>query len=520
MTFFAKISYIIYNTPYLLIPFTPYAGGNQINLHFNIDDNGSAGYRIQRVIRWNDNVYFGPSGLFKDLSRYEQIPSIYVDDDGRITDMEFAFSDYDPKEDSRLNTYQDYLDQGDATPVAIPFETVDGVKDLEQFFQVQGSLRLMKDNREKIALSLIYHFVSNDPDIIVGYSLPRRNKLISLANNDDLRVFYFDRKLNTRSKEKIPTDGISDAQADLTIDFTNYYVDVNNEVPQDAVSYVIASEDLSTFLIVNDVNKNRIVFDFERNRTGVTYKYIDAEDDVVVVSPYDVANVNYDTQINFDEEEIVADDSLSTTESLSKLYTFKFWFDELINMTYEQSVETSEQSVNVDSNITTIEGEENLKTFKFSLEELSYLTYNKEVLDNGISVDSEGNIQTNSGINTPITLTPSITEMSSLSYTITVPDDSDTINVNQSITTSEVLQEDLPTVYELTYQASGAGTISGESEGFYEEGTGIFLTTSAFSGWSFSHWESNDPSLDGSTNSNLGFTISQDTDLTAVFTVE
>jgi hypothetical protein len=74
-----------------------------------------------------------------------------------------------------------------------------------------------------------------------------------------------------------------------------------------------------------------------------------------------------------------------------------------------------------------------------------------------------------------------------------------------------------PEYYELTYQASGPGSIIGDDEGTYQENTSIYVQAEPISGYSFSHWESNVATLDGNTSQVLNFNITQDTDLTAIF---
>jgi len=465
-----------YTTPYLYIPFTPYAGGNQINLHFNINENGSAGYYIQRIVRWTDSEAYPSDGLFSNsISRYEQIPAMYVDEDGRITDLDFAFTDYDPSEDGALVSYAEFVKQGDANPIVIPFETTGGANNLDAFKQVEGNIRLMKDNREKIALSLIYHFVSLTPDIIVGNYLPRRNKLISLANNDDLTVFFYDRELGSRDKEKLPTDYLSSQDSDISINYDNYYIDVNNTIPSEAVSYAIAGIGRETFLIVNDTSMDRLVFDFERNRTGVTYKFIDADDSSIEAN--DFAFTDYSESV-FTEENVVNESINVSTDSQVGNATFHLTAQEndITSVIYTESVFTEENIVNEEENVNTA-------------------SHDNSVVEFDITV-TESDTQS-------VSVSPSIyAEEKIVNTTDNVPTDSDF--------TPE-------TLYELTYQAEGPGQIIGDDEGTYQEGGSIFVQAEPFSGYSFSHWESNVSSLDGNTNQVLSFNISQDTDLTAIF---
>ena len=258
-----KVGSDTYDNPLLIVPFTKKHGGNMIAINAKIDDNGTVGRFIE-----NEG-----SGFAKWLGaeEFKHTPALYVDEHGRIEDLEFGFSDInigeeiDTNDDVDLTTLQK---QARISPVFMK----DDWGDISTNAPVYGTIKIHKDNREKISVMFSYHFVSTDNDVIIGAGLTKRNLLLSALPNEDLEVRFYDKKLISRKARGVK-DGeeIAKQEADISIDYENNTLTVNNQEPEGATSYCITTSDGLPLLIVNNTGKRLVTLDFERNRTGIQW---------------------------------------------------------------------------------------------------------------------------------------------------------------------------------------------------------------------------------------------------------
>jgi hypothetical protein len=262
-----KVGSDTYDNPLLIVPFTKKHGGNMIAINAKIDDNGDVGRFIE----------IEGSGFAEWLGaeKFKHTPALYVDEHGRIEDLEFGFSDInigeeiDTNDDVDLTTLQE---QARTSPVFMK----DDWGDISTNAPVYGTIKIHKDNREKISVMFSYHFVSTDNDVIIGAGLTKRNLLLSALPNEDLEVRFYDKKLISRKARGVK-DGEEIAQqqeekkADISIDYVNNTLTINNQEPEGATSYCITTSDGLPLLIVNNTGKRLVTLDFERNRTGIQW---------------------------------------------------------------------------------------------------------------------------------------------------------------------------------------------------------------------------------------------------------
>ena len=256
-----KVGSDTYDNPLLIVPFTKKHGGNMIAINAKIDDNGTVG----RFIETEGSGFAEWFGAEK----FKHTPALYVDEHGRIEDLEFGFSDINIGEivDNDADFLATLQEQARTSPVFMK-----GVwGDISANAPVYGTIKIHKDNREKISVMFSYHFVSTDNDVIIGAGLTKRNLLLSALPNEDLEVRFYDKKLISRKARGVK-DGeeIAKQEADISIDYVNNTLTVNNQ-KQDAISYCITTSDGLPLLIVNNTGKRLVTLDFERNRTGVQW---------------------------------------------------------------------------------------------------------------------------------------------------------------------------------------------------------------------------------------------------------
>ena len=256
-----KVGSDTYDNPLLIVPFTKKHGGNMIAINAKIDDNGTVG-RFIEIEGSGFAEWFG-------AEKFKHTPALYVDEHGRIEDLEFGFSDINIGEivDNDADFLADLQEQARTSPVFMKNDW----GDISTNAPVYGTIKIHKDNREKISVMFSYHFVSTDNDVIIGAGLTKRNLLLSALPNEDLEVRFYDKKLISRKARGVK-DGeeIAKQEADISIDYENNTLTVNNQ-KQDAISYCITTSDGLPLLIVNNTGKRLVTLDFERNRTGIQW---------------------------------------------------------------------------------------------------------------------------------------------------------------------------------------------------------------------------------------------------------
>ena len=254
---------VTYTTPELILAFSKYTGGNQITFHTNLDDNVSVGERIERVVRWTKTNFLP--------ERYEQRPTLFPDQFGRASNLKFRLYDYSENSTYQLNDIFDYNDNADIVPI------LDSAYDINENLCIEADLFVFKDNREKTALAITYHFLPKTDGLIIGNKLTKRNNLVSNIANQDLELrLYNDVWFTTRDKENVSLHNeIVKEELNVTINESDLTITINNDM-EGYDAFAITNADGEPFILSN-YNKKYLKFEFVRNRSGMFFADIPTE---------------------------------------------------------------------------------------------------------------------------------------------------------------------------------------------------------------------------------------------------
>ena len=254
----------------LNVPFYKVSGGGAFGFYYDFETNASAG----------DALVAGDSGFLGfGANRRFNFPVKYTNEIGRFQNMKISmFGD-------NTFTFGDETDEFEFGN-EIPRLT----KDFPNEFEViSGEFLVDKDNRERIKMSLLYHFISRDiNEVVVGNKLLTHNSLfIDEANNIELRLFK-DRIFTTRDKgskligeeQKITTNF-------LEVNFPNMYIELAPSVDlTDIDAWAITDEDGFPFIMVNKNSalKRRVSFVFRNKHPQIQYTLHDVQTEVIELS--------------------------------------------------------------------------------------------------------------------------------------------------------------------------------------------------------------------------------------------
>lgn len=245
------------NVLILNVPFYKMAGGGSFGLYYDFETNASAGDSLKT----GDGTFLG----FEDGRRYN-FPVKYINNIGRFENMEVSFF---TGETFPIGTNAQEFQDANALPefVKIPQNETEIIK---------GEFIVDKDNRERLKMSLQYHFISrNIKEVVVGNKLLTNNSFfIEKPNNIELRLFK-DRIFTTRDKtSKLLGEFQKKTSNFLQVNTNNMNIQLNSNVDlNDIDAWAITDEDGFPFIMVNKNStlKRRINFVFRNKHPQINY---------------------------------------------------------------------------------------------------------------------------------------------------------------------------------------------------------------------------------------------------------
>jgi len=222
--------------PKLAIPFTKYYGGNQISFHFTMENNFSAGKRLKVVGFLNEII---------------NVPSAYPNQFARMDDITINFNRVSNED------IVEYEEANDFPFIADENRHGDNI--------TNGSFKIFKDNREKLAMNIAVDFIPNNKTTIIGNKFAKSNNFVSTIKDKQLKIrMYNNEILTTRNKAKVP-QGDQEENLIYNIDYQEQYIEILNGEINNYNQYAICDDNGNTYLIGRQGN-NYINFEFVRFR--------------------------------------------------------------------------------------------------------------------------------------------------------------------------------------------------------------------------------------------------------------
>lgn len=209
------------------LPLKTYITGNAISMIMDFDDNYGTGYQA-----------IDYSGVTSDTNALCNKALRYSDEDGEIDAMLVVFggdsffdtsitwsSNLQEMYKNNAKTYPENvmnLGNNDFTP---PSQIISVDEDTGPMGRQVGqqALWLYKDNREIIHLNMMYHFLTNDTNIVIGQALTSECKYFKNTNNTNYyRIVWLNRKIDTY-EQKIPESAIIKSVLITNSNYSTYF---------------------------------------------------------------------------------------------------------------------------------------------------------------------------------------------------------------------------------------------------------------------------------------------------------
>jgi len=235
-------------TPNLILPLTKYYGGSQLMFHFSIDGNLSIGDRIK--------TGEGFSGWAEE---FLNSPSIYTNKFARLENINLKFKRVSEKQN---------LDK--ETRNALPFLP----ENYGQEEITSGKFAIFKDNLEKLSMGVSLQFLPQG-NVIIGNEFLKKNKLVAEYEHKPLFIRFYnsDKLLTTRNKAKV-SEGDSESELNINIDYSEQYIEILNNDIGNYNQWAICDDNGNTYLI-SDGDKKYINFNYYAKQQNVLYSNLE-----------------------------------------------------------------------------------------------------------------------------------------------------------------------------------------------------------------------------------------------------
>ena len=237
----------------VLMPIYKVSGGNAFGFYMDFETNTSGG---DQLVQGDNDSWFN----FEALRRYN-LPFKYTDKIGRLDTINLRLF----RQGFLEGTFEEEAEFGNQLPVFS--------KDSSAYFvDVEGDFYVKKDNRERLKFTLLYHLLPKSVgDVVIGQKLATHNPYFLEENIPlNLRLWTSDKLFTVRDNNtKLTDQDTLITSPDITIDFANNYVEVNNSLVG-VKAWAITDGDGYPLIMVNSNNK-RLVFEYNNKRSNVRY---------------------------------------------------------------------------------------------------------------------------------------------------------------------------------------------------------------------------------------------------------
>ena len=290
----------------VLMPIYKVSGGNAFGFYMDFETNTSGG---DQLVQGDNDGWFN----FEELRRYN-LPFKYTDKIGRLDTINLRLF----RQGFLEGAFEEEAEFGNQLPVFS--------KDSSAYFvDVEGDFYVKKDNRERLKFTLLYHLLpKNVGDVVIGQKLATHNPYFLEENIPlNLRLWTSDKLFTVRDNNtKLTDQDTLITSPDITIDFANNYVEVNDSLVG-VKAWAITDGDGYPLIMVNSNNK-RLVFEYNNKRSNVQYRIYEIEISDSLSDSFTVT-ASTDVSATFDiVGEITDSINFNVLDPVFDAYEFKF----------------------------------------------------------------------------------------------------------------------------------------------------------------------------------------------------